>query len=427
MATTDKRDRLGMLRVEARALFGKEAPRVAAYGKTRVYPMYDVMTMKELETALQTGILPEPSSIAAMNRVPAAGTQTRHESVADVPVRVPAPSVSVAAEAKAEKMIDSQAVQTDLFGDEAATIARALQSLARKSPGTVDEGRVREIVAELMAENGGGKQLLSVQIGDLPRVDMDGQHEAFPILLAVCAARVPCMLVGPAGSGKTSGAEAVAEALSLSFYCMSVGPQTSKSDLLGFRNAMGEYQGTPLREAYENGGVFLLDEIDAGNPGVLTVLNAALANGGLTFADGVHVKRHADFVPVAAANTFGTGADRQYVGRNQLDAATLDRFYMLEWGYDEAFEAALVGVVRARTYQKPTNSGMTGEQWLDYVASVRKSVTSCGIRHIVSPRATIYGARLLNVLSRTHLEEGLIWKGLPKVQREQVTGKMGRN
>jgi hypothetical protein len=44
---------------------------------------------------------------------------------------------------------------------------------------------------------------------------------------------------------------------------------------------------------------------------------------------------------MAAANTYGTGADALYVGRNQLDAATLDRFYVVEMDYDRKLEAKL--------------------------------------------------------------------------------------
>jgi cobaltochelatase CobS len=42
------------------------------------------------------------------------------------------------------------------------------------------------------------------------------------------------------------------------------------------------------------------------------------------------------------ANTFGTGADRQYVGRNQLDESTLDRFRIgqIERDYDSEIVSA---------------------------------------------------------------------------------------
>jgi len=79
----------------------------------------------------------------------------------------------------------------------------------------------------------------------------------------------------------------VADALSLSFHAISVGSQTSKSDLAGYMTATGEYVRTQFREAYENGGLFLLDEADAGNSNVLILLNAALSNGKMAFPDGM--------------------------------------------------------------------------------------------------------------------------------------------
>ena len=78
-----------------------------------------------------------------------------------------------------------------------------------------------------------------------------------------------------------------------------------------------------------NGGVFLFDEIDAADANVLLVVNSALANGRMSVPsrhDQPVAKKHSEFVCIAAANTFGRGADRVYVGRNELDEATLDRF-----------------------------------------------------------------------------------------------------
>jgi hypothetical protein len=56
------------------------------------------------------------------------------------------------------------------------------------------------------------------------------------------------------------------------------------------------------------------------------------------------IKRHKTFRLVLAANTWGTGATRQYVGRNQLDASTLDRFCLatIFVTYDESLESSLV-------------------------------------------------------------------------------------
>ena len=54
--------------------------------------------------------------------------------------------------------------------------------------------------------------------------------------------------------------------------------------------------------------------------------------------------KHEDFVAIGAANTFGAGADAQYVGRNALDAATLDRFRvgMVYMDYSAPVEEALI-------------------------------------------------------------------------------------
>ena len=39
---------------------------------------------------------------------------------------------------------------------------------------------------------------------------------------------------------------------------------------------------------------------------------------------------------------FGTGSTLQYTGRNKLDAATLDRFMIIEWDYDTDLETKLI-------------------------------------------------------------------------------------
>ena len=201
-------------------------------------------------------------------------------------------------------------------------------------------------------------------------------------------------LSGPAGSGKTTCAEKVAEALGLSFHPISVGPETMKSDLLGFIDGNGNYHTTQIREAFEKGGLLLLDEIDAGNGASITILNALLANGYCSFPDGV-VKRHPNFRCVAAANTFGRGSDRLYVGRNQLDAATLDRFVVRAFDYDETLERQLAG----------------NDKWVDRVLEIRHKAEELKLRVVVSPRASIVGASMLeDGFSQSDVEEALIFK-----------------
>lgn len=166
-------------------------------------------------------------------------------------------------------------------------------------------------------------------------------HEMTEEVLAYIGARMSLLLVGPAGSGKTHIAISCAKMLALPYYSISVNEQTSKSDFLGYKDAMGELVKTNFRNAYENGGVFIIDEIDAGNPNILTVVNSALSNDTCPFPDGM-IARHPEFICVCTANTFGEGESLQYIGRNILDAATRDRFASLYIGYSNTLEEILI-------------------------------------------------------------------------------------
>lgn len=210
------------------------------------------------------------------------------------------------------------------------------------------------------------------------------KHNQLAKLISVCGLGQPVLLVGMAGTGKTHAAGQVAKSLGLEHYTMSVGAQTSKSDIIGYMHASGGYVTTLFRKAYEEGGVFLMDEIDAGNANVLIQINAALSNGLCAFPDKM-VERHKDFVFIASANTFGNGANRMYVGRNQLDAATLDRFTVISWDIDDELESSLV------------SGYLQGNSWLTVVRAIRDYVDSKSLRVLITPRATIKGAQLFEL------------------------------
>ncbi|MGE0716290.1 MAG: AAA family ATPase [Alphaproteobacteria bacterium] len=236
------------------------------------------------------------------------------------------------------------------------------------------------------------------------------RHQIFPDVLACIGAGEHVYLVGPAGSGKTTIAEQVAEALGIPFlFC---GALDNKYALTGFRDAHGNVARTPFRDAYENGGLFLLDEIDASHASVPLTLNAALANGKMDFPDAI-VPRHPDFRCIAAANTFGAGADRVYVGRSQLDAATLDRFAMLPMDYDEKLEAHM---------------GASHPAWVRRVQAFRRATRALALRVVVSPRATLRGCRLLAAgLPMERVEEVALWRGMDDATRAKVRDQLGRS
>ena len=243
-----------------------------------------------------------------------------------------------------------------------------------------------------------------------------GHHKAFKTLLQVCEARIPAMLVGPAGSGKSTAGRQVANALNLSFSTESCNPQMSKWDIMGFMNAQGGYTPGVIREAFENGGVVLLDEIDASNPAVLVSINlvASVRIGEtVTFPDGADVARHENFILITGGNTYGDGASDEYVGREQLDAATLDRFAMIEWGYDETLEFVAAG----------PDAG----EWVEYVQRVRKAAAKAQVDLLITPRASINGAQLLrNGMARTVVENLTIWKGISADAKRTIKAELAK-
>ncbi len=235
---------------------------------------------------------------------------------------------------------------------------------------------------------------LIVKIENNKPNDLGTQHYQFPLLLQILSTKLNVYLVGPAGSGKTTAAINCAKSLGIPFHF--TGAIASEFKLTGFINAQGQIVSTEFRQAYENGGLFLFDEIDASYPQAVLAFNAALANDYMDFPD-KRIPRHKDFYCIAAANTFGQGADRQYIGRNQLDAASLDRFVFIDWKFDENLERELA----------------SNDEWVDFVQEVRKTISDLKIRHVVSPRASIFGAKLLaKDIDRKSIEKSVIWKGL---------------
>jgi cobaltochelatase CobS len=222
-------------------------------------------------------------------------------------------------------------------------------------------------------------------------------------------------MVGSAGTGKTTIAERAAQALGLEFSAQSFNAQSSKADLVGFQTANGVYVGTEFRKRFENGGVYLMDEIDNANPNILGTLNAALANGYMAFPDGM-VKRHDGFVAIAAGNTYGNGATAQYVGRNPIDAATKDRFVFVDILIDENVEDAMV--------QATGLDAAKATEWLAIVRQCRKNVTDHGLQIIVSPRAAENGAHLIDAgFSTRETVDMTILKGAkPEVADKVLAG-----
>ena len=234
-------------------------------------------------------------------------------------------------------------------------------------------------------------------------------HEKFEKILQIVDKGVPLMLTGPAGAGKNYTLEQVAKALDLDFYFTNAITQEYK--LTGFIDANGKYQATQFYKAFKNGGLFFLDEVDASIPEALIILNGAIANGYFDFPTGRETA-HKDFRVVCAGHTYGTGADMVYVGRNALDGATLDRFVVIDFDYDETVEKKLA----------------YDDDLYNFIKNLRDTIKECSLRYIVSMRATINATKLLEVgISKESIIESVIIKNMQIDDLNTIINKISKD
>jgi MoxR-like ATPase len=256
-----------------------------------------------------------------------------------------------------------------------------LQKLAQRQAGELDELRDKYARANgVITIHRWDGEIVKLKDVAVPAIFQD------VLDLAVCKENI--MLVGPAGCGKTHVAEMVAKAMKLDFGSLSCTSGMSETHLLGrstpdFHEGKSKFQGTEFLRIYENGGVFLMDEVDAADSNLLLALNSALANGYANVPNRPNKPRaikHENFVMIATANTYGRGANRVYAGRNQLDGSTLDRFCIgtIECDYDKSVEEKLCPDV----------------QLLQHFWTIRKRVEAAGLRRIVSTRFLIQAYKM---------------------------------
>lgn len=293
----------------------------------------------------------------------------------------------------------------------ADSIIKAVLSANERSVSSDD---VRRIVREEMPlrQSQGTKAkptVIEIRKPDCDPVQIEGLvHSEFSHVLKMSPVE-NVMLVGGAGSGKTTIARQVAKALGLPFYF--TGAVQHEAKLLGFINPHGKYVETAFYRAWTQGGVFLMDEMDASDPQALLAINASLDCNLCDFPCGV-VEKHKDFHFIGASNTFGKGATMDYIGRNVQDEAGRSRWYYIEINYDEAMEEAL-----ALSFA-PASIALG---WCKYVRAVRKAVENLCERHVVSPRTTIKGVKALSLgITRDKVENAVLWHGMDDERKKRV-------
>lgn len=263
----------------------------------------------------------------------------------------------------------------------AAAVVENLRALLGGA--AVDENQVKAICAALIDEKTGQfaaalerieKQTPIVKqfvINDLPPVEVKGiVHDEFEDVLKWVNNKKNVYLLGGAGTGKSTLAKNVADVLGLEFCAASA--LQDKSELTGYCDINGKFVETTFYKMFTNGGLFLLDEIDATSGEVLVAFNNAIANRIFEFPGVGMKKAHENFRCIAAANTSGQGRTNKYSGRFKIDASTLDRFVFIDVDYCKEIEMQMCN---------------GDEQLYLFVKTCRESIDKLGLTYTATPRA----------------------------------------
>jgi MoxR-like ATPase len=188
-------------------------------------------------------------------------------------------------------------------------------------------------------------------------------HHAMPAILTKAWQRIPILLHGPSGTGKSHITEDVADVLGKAIgtkfphVLLPLTRATSPSAFYGKQKIDGtgvlidymqacaegdmkkqveiaklareskDVSVSLFQRVVHRGGVLNLDEIDAGDENLLLIVNGVMAQR--KFANvltGEIIDLHSDCFIFGCANTNGMGATRHHGARNRLDHSTLDRF-----------------------------------------------------------------------------------------------------
>jgi hypothetical protein len=217
----------------------------------------------------------------------------------------------------------------------------------------------------------------------------EGSHRDFAtVVRRLVHAKVTPWLHGEAGTGKTTLAMQIADYLGIPFYGISVTAQMTAAQFFGYTDARGEVVRTSFRDAWENGGVFLLDEASSATPNLAAGINMALANGVCAFPDGM-IQRNADCWILAAANDIGQGPTPKYPKGLKQDASFLDRFTFTELTLDES--------IVERGVRELVADSAVATTWLNVWRICRRNVQTYGLALVITPRSALDGAALLSV------------------------------
>lgn len=205
--------------------------------------------------------------------------------------------------------------------------------------------------------------------------------------------KIPFLLKGPTGTGKSRFVEFMAHKLNQKLITISCHEETSSTDLIGrfiIKGAETIWIDGPLTTAVKEGAIIYLDEIAEARPDVIVAIHSLTDHRRELFIDklGETAKANENFMLVAS---FNPGYQR---GFKELKPSTRQRFVAISFDYPDA-------KIEATILTKETNIDTDNAKKIVAIGNKIRNLTELGLTETVSTRLLVDASKL-------------IYSGLPK-------------
>jgi len=214
--------------------------------------------------------------------------------------------------------------------------------------------------------------------------------------------RLPVLLKGPTGTGKTRFLEHMSYKLETKMITVACHEETSATDLLGrfiLKGAETIWMDGPLTTAVKEGYIIYLDEIAEARPDVIVAIHSLTDHRRQLYLDKLseELKAHDDFMLVAS---FNPGYQK---GFKELKPSTRQRFVSLSFDYpDEQLESEII--------INETGLNTADAKKLVKIANKIRNLKELGLMETVSTRLVVDAAKLMHsgLGKRLSVEVGMI-------------------
>ncbi|MBT4762819.1 MAG: CbbQ/NirQ/NorQ/GpvN family protein [Bdellovibrionaceae bacterium] len=208
------------------------------------------------------------------------------------------------------------------------------------------------------------------------------------VLLASYKLKLPLLLKGPTGCGKSRFVEAMAEKLKLKMYTVACNDETSAADLLGRYLVKGSetiWQDGPVTTAVRNGGILYLDEIAEAREDIISVLHSLSDHRRELYIDRHNETLSApdDFMMIVS---FNPGYQQSF---KEMKPSTRQRFISLAFDYPE-FD------VETEIIQIESGLDLNKTKTLVKLSNNIRKLDELGLAETVSTRLIVGTAKLIN-------------------------------